>query len=38
MDPETRIRELGLELPAVPAQVGAYVPATRARDLSLRWS
>ena len=28
MDPETRLRELGLELPDVPAPAGAYVPAT----------
>ena len=33
MDPETRIRELGLELPDVPAPAGAYVPATRAGGL-----
>jgi|SRR5215212_3273575 enamine deaminase RidA (YjgF/YER057c/UK114 family) len=32
-DPETRLRELGLELPAVPEPAGAYVPATRAGDL-----
>ena len=32
-DPETRLRELGLELPSVPAPAGAYVPATRAGDL-----
>jgi len=32
-DPETRLRELGLELPAVPQPAGAYVPATRARGL-----
>jgi enamine deaminase RidA (YjgF/YER057c/UK114 family) len=31
--PETRLRDLGLELPAVPAPAGAYVPATRAGDL-----
>ena len=31
--PETRLRELGLELPPVPAPAGAYVPATRAGDL-----
>jgi len=30
---ETRLRELGLELPAVPAPAGAYVPATRAGHL-----
>lgn len=33
MDPETRLRELGYELPAVPAPAGSYVPATRAGDL-----
>lgn len=33
MDPETRLRELGFELPDVPAPAGAYVPATRAGDL-----
>ena len=32
-DPETRLRELGLELPAVPQPAGAYVPATRAGGL-----
>jgi enamine deaminase RidA (YjgF/YER057c/UK114 family) len=32
-DPETRLRELGLELPAVPAPAGSYVPATRAGHL-----
>jgi enamine deaminase RidA (YjgF/YER057c/UK114 family) len=32
-DPETRLRELGLDLPAVPAPAGAYVPATRAGNL-----
>ena len=32
-NPETRLRELGLELPDVPAPAGAYVPATRAGDL-----
>ncbi len=31
--PETRLRELGLELPAVPTPAGAYVPATRAGNL-----
>ena len=31
--PETRLRELGIELPSVPAPAGAYVPATRAGDL-----
>lgn len=33
MDPEARLRELGLELPDVPAPAGAYVPATRAGGL-----
>ena len=28
--PENRLRELGLELPAVPAPAGSYVPAVRA--------
>lgn len=32
-DPETRLRDLGFELPDVPAPAGAYVPATRAGDL-----
>ena len=32
-DPETRLRELGLELPAVPEAAGAYVPATRTANL-----
>jgi enamine deaminase RidA (YjgF/YER057c/UK114 family) len=32
-DLETRLRELGLELPAVPQPAGAYVPAARAGDL-----
>ena len=32
-NPETRLRELGLELPSVPAPAGAYVPATRTGDL-----
>ncbi len=32
-DPESRLRELGYELPAVPAPAGAYVPATRAGTL-----
>lgn len=32
-DPEARLRELGLELPAVPEPAGAYVPATRAGTL-----
>jgi enamine deaminase RidA (YjgF/YER057c/UK114 family) len=30
---EARLRELGLELPAVPEPAGAYVPATRAGSL-----
>jgi enamine deaminase RidA (YjgF/YER057c/UK114 family) len=29
MSPEDRIKELGLELPGVPAPAGAYVPAVR---------
>ena len=32
-DLETRLRELGLELPAVPQPAGAYVPAARAGGL-----
>ena len=32
-NPETRLRELGLELPSAPAPAGAYVPATRTGDL-----
>src|ERR671917_686789 len=32
-DREARLRELGLELPAVAEPAGAYVPATRAGDL-----
>jgi enamine deaminase RidA (YjgF/YER057c/UK114 family) len=32
-DPEARLRELGLELPAVPEPGGAYVPATRTGTL-----
>lgn len=32
-DPETRLRELGFELPEVPAPAGSYIPATRAGDL-----
>ena len=32
-DLETRLRELGLELPTVPQPAGAYVPAARARGL-----
>jgi enamine deaminase RidA (YjgF/YER057c/UK114 family) len=31
--PETRLRELGIELPATPAPAGAYVPATRTGNL-----
>jgi enamine deaminase RidA (YjgF/YER057c/UK114 family) len=31
--PEARLRQLGLELPAVPEPAGAYVPATRAGSL-----
>ncbi len=31
--PETRLEELGVELPEVPAPAGAYVPATRAGNL-----
>jgi enamine deaminase RidA (YjgF/YER057c/UK114 family) len=31
--PETRLRELGFELPEAPSPAGAYVPATRAGDL-----
>ena len=31
--PQERLRELGLELPAVPAPAGAYVPAVRSGDL-----
>ena len=31
--PETRLRGLGLELPALPAPAGAYVPATRVGHL-----
>ena len=33
--PEARLQELGVELPEVPAPVGAYVPATRAGSLVL---
>ena len=33
MDPEARLRELDLELPAVPDPVAAYVPATRTGNL-----
>src|SRR5215216_7504355 len=32
-DPEARLHELGLELPAVPDPAGAYVPATRTANL-----
>ena len=32
-DPETRLRELGLELPVVPEPAGAYVSATRTANL-----
>jgi enamine deaminase RidA (YjgF/YER057c/UK114 family) len=32
-NPETRLRELGFELPEVPSPAGSYVPATRAGDL-----
>jgi enamine deaminase RidA (YjgF/YER057c/UK114 family) len=32
-DPEARLRELGLELPAVPEPAAAYIPATRAGSL-----
>lgn len=31
--PTEKLRELGLELPKVPAPAGSYVPATRAGDL-----
>src|ERR671916_2306033 len=31
--PETRLQELGIELPATPSPAGAYVPATRAGNL-----
>ncbi len=31
--PEERLRELGLELPAVPEPAGSYVPATRTGNL-----
>ena len=33
MTPEDRLRELGLELPEVPAPVAAYVPAVQAGEL-----
>ena len=32
-DPEARLHELGLELPAVPEPAAAYVPATRTANL-----
>lgn len=32
-DPEARLRELGLELPAVPEPAAAYIPATRTGSL-----
>ena len=32
-EPDTRLRELGLELPAVPEPAGAYVSATRTANL-----
>ncbi len=32
-NPETRLEELGVELPEAPAPAGAYVPATRAGNL-----
>ncbi len=32
-DPESRLRELGLELPPVPEPAGAYVPAARTGNL-----
>ena len=31
--PETRLRELGIDLPAAPFPAGAYVPATRTGNL-----
>ena len=31
--PETRLEELGIDLPETPAPAGAYVPATRAGNL-----
>lgn len=33
MDPQARLRELGLELPPVPTPAGSYVPATRTGGL-----
>ena len=33
MTPQERLRELGLELPAAPEPVGAYVPAVRTGNL-----
>ncbi len=32
-DPESNLRDLGLELPPVPAPAGSYVPATRSGTL-----
>lgn len=32
-NPETRLRELGMELPEVPAPAGSYIPAARAGGL-----
>ena len=32
-NPESRLEELGINLPATPAPAGAYVPATRAGNL-----
>jgi len=32
-NPETRLDELGIELPEAPAPAGAYIPATRAGNL-----
>ena len=33
LDPEARLKELGIELPSPPAPLGAYVPAVRAGSL-----
>ena len=33
LSPDSRLRELGIELPTTPAPAGAYVPATRAGNL-----
>ena len=33
VSPESRLEELGIELPLTPAPAGAYVPATRAGNL-----